>query len=99
MALQFTTDIKTPQGIVISNAYGRVAAADQISGAKVDGLVEVFVNETEYLAGAQAINVPFRKTASVAYDRTTDGTDVLDIAHDALIAALAEQGITATKSL
>ena len=99
MALNFTTQIELADGITVDNAYGRVSAVDQASGTFVDGIVDIYINEAAFIAKKQPINVGFNRTARTPYDRATDGTDVLDIAHDALITVLATQGITATKSL
>ena len=99
MALQFTTNIELESGIVVENAYGRVSAVDQASGTAIDAIVDVYVNEQAFVDGKQSISVRFNRTARRPYDRATDGTDVLDLAHDALITVLATQGITATKQL
>ena len=37
--------------------------------------------------------------SATAYNRVTDGTDILNVGHDALVAMLANQGISATKVL
>lgn len=99
MALTFNTTITLPSGIEVANAYGRVAAVDQTSGTKVEAIVDIYTSEAAYTTGLAPIEVGFNRTASVAYDRTTDGTDILNIGHDALVATLAQQGISATKSL
>lgn len=99
MALLFQTPIILPSGITIENAYGRVLATDNVYGKTVGGLVEIFVSEAAFEAGAQSVSADIRIVAEVPYDRATDGVDILAIAHDALIAKLAEQGITVTKEL
>ena len=99
MALNFTTTITLASGIEVANAYGRVAAVDQMDGNKVEALVDVYASEAAYTSGLAPLEVTFKRAASIAYDRTTDGTDILNIGHDALIAALATQNIVATKSL
>lgn len=99
MALNFTTTITLPSGIEVANAYGRVSAVDQATGTQVDALVDIYTSETAFTSGLKSLNVDFNRVASVAYDRTTDGTDILNIGHDALITMLANEGITATKNL
>lgn len=99
MALQFTTNIELETGIVVENAYGRVSAVDQASGTMLDAIVDIFINEQAFIDGKQSLSVRFNRTARRPYDRATDGVDVLDLAHDALITVLATQGITATKQL
>lgn len=99
MALQFQTDIQTREGITISNAYGRVGADDRFTGTFIAGHVDIYASEQAYLDGARFVVTRLIQSVEVPYDRTTDGTDVLNIAHDGLIKVLADQGITATKVL
>ena len=99
MALLFQTPITLPSGITVENAYGRVLATDNIYGKTVGGLVDIFVSEAAFEAGSASINADIRIVAEVPYDRAVEGADILNIAHEALIAKLAEQGIVATKQL
>lgn len=99
MALTFTTPLTLPTGITIENAYGRVGAGDPSKGVSVEGVVDIYASEAAFEAGAQPLQLDINNYVSVAYDRTTMGTDILNIAHDALVALLAEQNITATKVL
>ena len=99
MALNFTTQIELADGLIVDNAYGRVSAVDQASGTHIDGIVDIYISEDAFIANKQPINVSFNRTARTPYDRATDGTDILDIAHNALVTVLATQGITATKAL
>ena len=99
MALLFTTELNLDNGITVANAYGRVAAVDQITGTKVDAMVEVYTSEEAFTSGLQPVQVSFNRTASAEYNRATDGTDILAIGHNALVYTLGEQGITATVSL
>ena len=99
MALNFTSTITLPTGIEVADAYGRVAAVDQAAGKTVEALVDIYASEAAYTTGLAPLEVGFNRTASVAYDRATDGADILNIGHDALIAMLAQQGLTATKNL
>lgn len=99
MALNFTTTLTLPSGLQVADAYGRVAAVDQATGAQVDALVDIYTSEAAFTSGLAPIEVGFNRTASVAYNREIDGTDILNIGHDALVAMLANIGITAVKSL
>ena len=99
MALNFTTPLTLPSGLQVADAYGRVAAVDQATGTQVDALVDIYTSEAAFTSGLAPIEVGFNRTASVTYNREVDGTDILNIGHDALVAMLANQGITATKSL
>ena len=99
MALQFNTTIATKDGFEVANAYGRVSVTDSYRGDAVHAVVEAYVSEQAFNEGASPLKAKFLPFAEAAYDRAVDGTDVLNIAHDALIASLANQGITATKVL
>jgi len=99
MALIFNTMITLPSGLGVSNAYGRVAAVDQTTGTQVDAVVDIYASEDAFLNGLEPIQVGFNRTASAPYDRATDGTDILNIGHDALVASLTAQGFSVTKSL
>ena len=100
MALTFSTPITLESGITLSNAYGRVTAQDEYIGTMLQAYVELFVSEAAFTAGAKGIQTGvFNQYTSVAYDRSTMGVDILDLAHDALVVSLAAQGITATKNL
>lgn len=100
MALLFDTSIELGGGVTIDNAYGRVTAVDAQKGDQVMGTVHVYATEQAFLDGKDALGaLPFRDSAWAPYDRTSQGVDILDLAHDALIAGLAQQGYTATKAL
>ena len=100
MALQFQTTINTVQGFEVENAYGRVSVVDNPTGTQVQASVDLFVSETLYLGGALPLQTSGLQTFSLeAYDRAVDGVDILDIAHNNLIAGLAAQGVVAVKML
>jgi len=99
MALIFTTDIQTRDGFTVSNAYGRVTAEDSYKGTQVSSHVDIFVSEQAFLSGITPVKTMYIQDSIVPYNRETDGTDILNIAHEGLIAELAKQGITATKEL
>ena len=99
MSLLFTTPLTLDNGLTVDNAYGRVAAVDQIAGTKVDAMVEVYTSEQAFTSGLQPLQVSFNRTASADYNRATDGTDILSIGHVALQSTLGQQGMTVTISL
>lgn len=100
MALTFSTTIELGGGIELANAYGRVTAIDGQKGDQVVGTVHVYATEQAFLDGKEAVaQLPFKDTVFAPYDRAVDGVDILDLAHDAMIAGLAQQGYTATKNL
>ncbi len=101
MALNFTTQLATPQGIIIDNAYGRVAVLNGVGGKSISAAVDIFVSEQAFEAAAQPIPVivDLETRIQFPYDYATDQHDILDLAHDMLIQSLAQQGFTATKNL
>ena len=99
MALTITTTITTAEGFEVTNAYGRVAVVDAFAGEMLEEYTNIYVSEAAYLAGAQPLQVAFTTKLTSAYDRTMQSTDILDLAHDHLIAAMAGEGIVAVKNL
>lgn len=100
MALELTTPITTVQGFQVDNAYGRVSVVDNPQGTQLQSAVEFYVNETLYLGGAFPLQTSGLDQFSITpYDRAVDGVDILDLAHDNLIAGLAAQGVVAVKML
>lgn len=99
MALHFKTNIQTRDGFTVSNAYGRVGADDSFTGNYVTGHVEIYVSEQAFIDGIRPVKTTLIQDCQEPYNRKVDGTDILNIAHDGLIANLAEQGITAEKEL
>ena len=100
MALNFTSTITTPEGIEVSNAYGRVGVVNNVQGNTIDAFVNIYASEAAFEAGANAI-FPAQLVlgGSTPYDYATGEKDILDLAHDVCIDVLAQQGVTATKSL
>ena len=99
MALTFNTTLTTDTGLQVADAYGRVSVADSLAGTTVQAYVDIFVSEDAYLAGARPIKTALQVGTDTPYNRDVDGTDILDIAHDTLVAFLAKQGVSAVKSL
>ena len=99
MSLQLNTPVTTKEGFEVANAYGRVGVADNIEGTTLQAIVEFYASEVAFTNGAAPIKLDLENVSVEAYNRATDGTDVLDLAHDRLIAKLADQGISATKAL
>ena len=102
MALQITTPIDLKNGLTLSSAYARVGVVAPINGQGLSAHLIVYKDKNAYLNG-----IDFIKTSDytlidyidLSYNREVDGADTLDIAHNAFIASLATQGITATKDL
>ncbi len=99
MALTITSTITTTEGFEVTNAYGRVAVVDAFVGSSLEEYANIYVTEAAFLAGAQPLNVAFTTKLTSPYDRTMESTDILDLAHDHLITAMAADGVTAVKNL
>ena len=100
MALQIQTTLKTPQGIEVENAYGRVAVQNGFTGDNLQAAVNIYISEAAFLAGDQPIQVyDLNLGVTAPYVYEPDTQNILDIAHDLLITSLGEQEIVATKSL
>jgi len=100
MSLTITSTIQTIEGFDVTNAYGRVAVVDNPAGVELEQLVELFSSEQAFLDGKSQFSASSVITNCKApYDRAVQGVDILDLAHDNLIASLAQQGVTATKNL
>ena len=100
MSLNISTPLQTVYGFTLENAYGRVAVVNEFKGDEIRAAVEFYADAAAFEAGATAITVVgVNANASTSYDYTTSDKDILDLAHDILIAALHQQGITATKNL
>lgn len=100
MALNIQNTMTLTTGMVIENPYGRVAVVNNVEGNKIQYAVNLYISAEAFEAGA----TPFDTMGLIlggeqAYDYATDSKDILDLAHDALITILADQGIAATKSL
>ena len=96
MSLKITTTFETTSGLEITEAYGRVTAVDQAQGVSLLAILEVYKSETDFISGKQAIGqLPFPIQSTLPYNRAVDGVDILDKAHEDLIALLSASGITA----
>ena len=100
MSLQITTRIQTVEGIIIENAYGRVAVVDNFDGTNLQAQVNIYASEDSFLNGSEPLRLDGINVFSNApYQRTPQTVDILDIAHNDLLAVLSSQGIEATKNL
>lgn len=100
MALNINTQLTNISDIAIPTSYARIAVINNFTGNKIDGVAQFFVSKEAYKAGKAEFNpIEVSQNFNFDYDRNTMSTDVLDLAHDAYINYLAEQGITAEKDL
>jgi len=100
MSLQITTTFETYSGLEVTQAYGRVTALDQAQGVVLVSILDVYKSEADFTAGKQPIGqLPFPTESTLPYNRTVDGVDILNQAHDNLINMLSDFNITAVKAL
>jgi len=78
MALQITGNIELENGITLSSVYGRTQYSVNDDSSMVAISVEYWYDETSYTSGKLSLtNVPISVSGGYAYNRTTDGNDVL----------------------
>ena len=99
MSLNITTKIESLDGWELPTSYGRVAVGDDVAGTSLQSILVIYKDEASFVAGKNGINTNLKLTDVTPYHRDIDGSDILDLAHDRLIALLTSQGITATKQL
>lgn len=101
MALNITTPVTTLDGIELATSYARIEVRDGVTGTQLITGIEFYASEAAFTAGRGALviedpqmpGMPLRTYIVSEYDRTVDGTDILDIAHTEAQAALNEKGI------
>ena len=103
MALQMQTPIQLKNGLTIDSAYARVGVVEPINGKNVNAHLIVYKDKVAYQSGIEPIKgIEFNGLVDfliLEYNREIDGSDTLDIAHNAFIVKLAEQDIIAIKDL
>ena len=99
MSLTITSRISTNQGITVENAYGRVAVTDVFNGTSLNASSIFYASEDAFLQGLDPLSISFITNCAAPYERNETNTDILNVAHDIVIAKLAQQNIVATKNL
>tara|TARA_R110000803_G_C11805807_1_gene300002 strand:- start:50 stop:358 length:309 start_codon:yes stop_codon:yes gene_type:complete len=101
MSLIIKSVIKSKSGFQVSNAYARVSVSDRFEGTALNTMINTYVSKSEYEAGAQPLGLDLELTANIvnSYDRNSMSSDILDVAHDNMIAYLASINIEAVKDL
>jgi|11_taG_2_1085331.scaffolds.fasta_scaffold17390_2 hypothetical protein len=100
MSLTLNTRAKTINGISVDTAYGRVAATDSFKGDAIQGALDWYATEADFLAGATPIYLEELPTTSYfPYDRDVESKDILDLAHENFVAIYGDKGFSVTKQL
>ena len=93
MALNITGTIELDNGISLSSCYGRTIfnLLDTGNTVKID--LNVWNSETDYTNGKFPFgDTIFRLKRTFNYDRTTDGSDLLDFSNKVIKTELEAQG-------
>ena len=99
MSLNITSEITTRDGFVLPISYGRISVTDNYDGEQIACGVNIYKDEAAFEAGDAAVKSSLRDNLLAPYNRDVDGVDILDLAHDAIIDQLSDQGIASTKVL
>ena len=100
MSLKITTTLKTQDGFELQESYARVAVANQYKGSYLQAGIEIYRSEAGFEAGDNFVAFPdLQLGVQFPYEYTPNTVNILDLAHDAMIATLLEQGIVAEKML
>lgn len=109
MALNITSKVTTDSGIDLSTSYGRVTVNNPESGDLLICGLQWYPSEAAYTAKGDTLRIKDPNAQipgdliptfmSTPYDRATDGTDTLQIAHDFIQFQLDSRGISSTQVL
>jgi len=99
MALNITSSITSSSGVVLNGAYGRIQVLNNVDGAFLQGILNIYSSKEAFNLGYQPIPFNLETYLKTPYQREVHGVDTLDLCHTAFINMLASKGITATKDL
>ena len=81
MALNVTGNFEQPTGQVLEAAYARTNAALSLQGDQVMAYPEFWLDEAAFNEGKDNLRVDIMADFQYAYDRATDGADILAFAN------------------
>ena len=96
MALNVTGKFEKPTGQSIEAAYARTNAALNLQGNMVMAYPDFWLDEAAFMAGKDNIRVDIQADFNYAYDRATDGADILAFANQKVKETLEGLGYSAT---
>jgi len=95
MSLIINSNIETQGGIELSSAYARITVVDGAQGTSLNVNLEYYPTDQAFLNGLAPTRMANDISAlTINYDRSTQGTDILMLAHEAAQAVLTDNGIT-----
>jgi hypothetical protein len=96
MALNVQGNFEQPTGQTLEAAYARTNAALSLQGNTVMAYPEFWIDEPAFNEGKDNIRVDMQADFQYAYDRATDGADILAFANAKVKETLEGLGYTAT---
>jgi len=95
MALNVTGNFEQPTGQVLTAAYARTNAALSLQGDTVMAYPEFWLDEAAFNEGKDNLRVDIMADFQYAYDRATDGADILAFANAQVKGTLEGMGYVA----
>lgn len=94
MALQIdNTSVDLGNGLSVDQFYVRIQVEIQQAGTQLNIRAETYYSKDFYKEGKR-LGVPYKFPRRIDYNRETDGSDVLEIAHNEIKNFLINQGIS-----
>lgn len=95
MALNVNGNFELPTGQILTQVYARTNAALSLEGDRVMAYPEFWIDEPAFAERKDNLRVDIRADFSYAYDRETDGADILVFANNKVKETLESLGFTA----
>ena len=103
MALNITSPVTTLDGIELATSYARIEVRNPVAGTDLIAGVFVYPTETAFTSGKDPLNLanpvtttPFSNFWVMPYDRNSEGTDILILAHEYIQFQLNAIGVSST---
>ena len=94
MALNVTGNFELETGQVLTQVYARTNAALSLDGVRVSAYPEFWISEPAFTNRKDSLRLDIRADFAYAYDRATDGTDILTFANTKAAETLEGLGYT-----
>ena len=94
MALQVSGNIQLDNGLIVDNLYCRVNPNLDMDGKTIHSSVAFFASKEAYLNYIRPMSLMETIKTTTSYDRTTDGSDILQYANEWIKFQLESKGYT-----
>lgn len=94
MALQVTGNIQLDNGLVVNELYGRVNPNLNVDGKSIYSSVVFYSSKQSYINYDYPVNLMHDIKLTTAYDRLTDGNDLLQYSSEWIKFQLESKGYT-----